>query len=879
VARREFIEPTHGIMARIIARSPTFRKHTEEGKVEPEDSGTCSFTYQSPVNHEVQLQVRRYRNNGLLGHSFPVLHVIGQHGSGYPTIYHAAPVTTQEALEAVYAHSGAEEAKKFLETEKARKERPKVSKPSVEAPESLHTGEGDFDLKLARSDHWISHSVIPALAKAAYESNGDQTTHNALSDALQEEGDPLHHVVRRSPMYDKWATEWMKRNPGKHVLGEGNGYEGSIKTIGHWPAPELEIRHRVIGAKNQEGGKYHLVSLSTGDPKSTKILSHFVAPVTKAELQEILAFHKPHKIPGALGLGLNRTGRRNARAAIESKASGEHELTKMAREDAEGVSKGSTSHVWTPNEEMHKLISANAWPQVADRMQEEGLEKQGEFLARNHQHIEPWASALLPPLTGVQSEKAIVARVPHHNMMMLYNPKTRFWYRVTEPEEQTPAKLDAASTARSKKIGKLVNEGKPVKQAVAIAYSMQEQDKLARALEYPEAKHWKPAFENPDHAQVFADWLEEHDDPLAHVFREAGKTGTVGVSPPNNSRLIHRGNQASILIHKDEKGEPVIHVVPGEARKQIKSVRGVGSKRGYPYYAMGTYEATPRVNGQGEYWKLKSSGPWGRSMRRSFYGATDEDEDEGRYTDGVRHGTPVTSEGDIGYWPKGVSAPVSLAKLKEILASYPRGTHVQPGAWRPHELPFHKVQTPEQLARVDATRDVLSKSQTVKAILSHKIMQEAGLRLLRSENVTTTGPTARASLVQEIGHDAEPEAVNYAAAWYGMLAKEPHLTVFHEDPQGNSTLHVWKSPLGPDHIVDAADRMGLPGVSVGQDGNVYALSADQKFLPAIRQLQGATNANNTAVHKGNMTSLGGGNESGARAKYREAIQAYERSAA
>lgn len=49
---------------------------------------------------------------------------------------------------------------------------------------------------------------------------------------------------------------------------------------------------------------------------------------------------------------------------------------------------------------------------------------------------------------------------------------------------------------------------------------------------------------------------------------------------------------------------------------RVISVRGVGCRKGYPYYAAGLYERTPRANGKGHYWRLVSEASgWHRTHR------------------------------------------------------------------------------------------------------------------------------------------------------------------------------------------------------------------------------------------------------------------------
>lgn len=75
--------------------------------------------------------------------------------------------------------------------------------------------------------------------------------------------------------------------------------------------------------------------------------------------------------------------------------------------------------------------------------------------------------------------------------------------------------------------------------------------------------------------------------------------------------------------------------------KRVQSVRGVGCKRGYPYYAWGVYE--PRQRGDGVWtYRLIRSGEWFRSdvsERLAFEGIP--------IVQRVRHGTIVPCKANM----------------------------------------------------------------------------------------------------------------------------------------------------------------------------------------------------------------------------------------
>lgn len=74
-------------------------------------------------------------------------------------------------------------------------------------------------------------------------------------------------------------------------------------------------------------------------------------------------------------------------------------------------------------------------------------------------------------------------------------------------------------------------------------------------------------------------------------------------------------------------------------KTQAQAVRGVGCKRGYPYFATGLYRVTFTRAGR-MVWRLVKSGDWYRSTRLQTCGAFSN----AVHIDGVRHNGPVTAE-------------------------------------------------------------------------------------------------------------------------------------------------------------------------------------------------------------------------------------------
>lgn len=70
--------------------------------------------------------------------------------------------------------------------------------------------------------------------------------------------------------------------------------------------------------------------------------------------------------------------------------------------------------------------------------------------------------------------------------------------------------------------------------------------------------------------------------------------------------------------------------------QKVQSIRSVGCKKGYPYYAWGIYAPVPRQKDGKKTYRLVQSGRWFRSDKArslAFNGIP--------VVDGIRHGSPA----------------------------------------------------------------------------------------------------------------------------------------------------------------------------------------------------------------------------------------------
>lgn len=192
-----------------------------------------------------------------------------------------------------------------------------------------------------------------------------------------------------------------------------------------------------------------------------------------------------------------------------------------------------------------------------------------------------------------------------------------------------------------------------------------------------------------------------------------------------------------------------------------------------------------------------------------------------------------------------------------------------------HDPKAQLARTPQAdrgLAR--AVPEMGTKNAKLRVALAKHIIKESGLHGNAWKSLFIGGDS-RPSVLAAIQHSGEPDVIPYVAAWYGMLAQEPRLTVFHADPSGSDVMHSLTTGMKPSHIQRALQITGLPNAVV--TGNkVHLFDEGGRSSMKISRLAGALNARHT-THQGvgHRIGSGTGSDSHARTAYRDIIQRYE----
>lgn len=133
-----------------------------------------------------------------------------------------------------------------------------------------------------------------AAGKPYYDHGLDAVPYHVLADRLEELGDPLHAVVRRSPAFFRMITD----TSSPHYIGAERNAIGGGMSIG---ADGKPVYYQVAHSLGQQRAgpaadrrRYHVASVSYDLPSGRS--ATFAAPVTKDEMQEILKHHNTRDV-------------------------------------------------------------------------------------------------------------------------------------------------------------------------------------------------------------------------------------------------------------------------------------------------------------------------------------------------------------------------------------------------------------------------------------------------------------------------------------------------------------------------------------------------------------------------------------------------------
>lgn len=697
----------------------------------------------------------------------------------------------------------------------------------------------------------------------------DVAAHGAFADHLEEQGDPLHAIVRRAPAFKSWvASSGQMSHTGWHSVPRpmASGAGG----------PQYGIYHTSGVTKNPVGGTgaFHMlqVQASVPNPEGEAHRIRLEAPVTKNELRDIIRVHGHAEYAGETGIA----GRSETAAALRSPGVGEHPIA--AKNTFAATAPIAAPPVKLAREDVAAVQTVHH-PEFLDKLFSGDIEGAKKFLEA---HGDPAAELIEP---GAKF-------APDANTIPSYGPGTLSAYggrgnrtAAVKVRSDGTAELHARTVTLDgpKAVGFRKKAGASLIRQLAAFHRKRgdsEVVKLARSLDHPDAGAWWEAVHSRGAHPVMADWAEEQDDPLAQILR----TGEVGHGLPTDAVKFHDGKQFDLWTSLRPQGDMVVHVA-AKSPPRLKTLYAAGIKGGRAAYRLAEYEADS-VGGHPHLyrWRPVAGGPRRGDMDLPSFGVTPEDRATGvfRKLPNIWPFNPagqITDRRQVDH----VTAAVTPEVLRAIKEEYE--PNITPETdWAGPEVVVSRRQTPDaQAARVEVTRtslasalrDMKSQRQQVRRQLAAHVAKEAGMTLTSLADAASVIPHPRAGLVQAIQHN-DPDAVNYIASWYGMLAREPRLTVFHPG-EGNDVLHVTNSPLGVSQILETAGRHGLPGVAVSPDGGLHVLDSGGRNTRGVLGFLGDVRGGRPAIHRGTAHMLGAasGDDRQSRQAYRETIKKFQ----
>lgn len=178
-----------------------------------------------------------------------------------------------------------------------------------------------------------------------------------------------------------------------------------------------------------------------------------------------------------------------------------------------------------------------------------------------------------------------------------------------------------------------------------------------------------------------------------------------------------------------------------------------------------------------------------------------------------------------------------------------------------------------------------SKSGNQKAFekITSGILENLGLKAKTHSAIGDWEHGAENSLYQNIPHKTglSPQTVktiNYAAAWYGLLANQQSVLTFHAHPKGPDSLYEFDLPNGDlNKIREELTKYGISHrtlIPTKQGVKIVIYDQGRALKPQVAKFASAVYAN-PSESSGQGEFIGGSTRTGARAKYRKIIDDYE----
>lgn len=368
---------------------------------------------------------------------------------------------------------------------------------------------------------------------------------------------------------------------------------------------------------------------------------------------------------------------------------------------------------------------------------------------------------------------------------------------------------------------------------------------------------------------VYADWLGDRGD-LAHseiVRRHAVRADQMGtrLNPPDAAQLEAIGKAGGLGGPAEYPGEHLLWTAAFPRRYGVARARS----RTTTYNGQAAASAVARGAGGDRYGVQRFVGPAGETHLISWHPA------------GERPGVRVSWHGGV-FTPSETETwltlhePETAASIRQALADLgyqsPRTDNTRlarPKAFR-SDGPAAAVQT-------SATDNAAKQIELLR-----KVLNEAGVSQAAVNKVLTAGQDGgvRSAVMAALRQDVPRPVVKYLAGWWGLIGRQPAVTVFHPG-EGADLLHLVHAPQSQPAVVAKAFT-GIGGVTINPRGGgslAYIYDPAGRAAPAVAQAAEALGARHSRLPgSGYRLGAGPGAAADSRAAYRSAIRTFEQTA-
>jgi hypothetical protein len=184
----------------------------------------------------------------------------------------------------------------------------------------------------------------------------------------------------------------------------------------------------------------------------------------------------------------------------------------------------------------------------------------------------------------------------------------------------------------------------------------------------------------------------------------------------------------------------------------------------------------------------------------------------------------------------------------------------------------------------DAFQQAESGNQRAFRKIIQGLMEQAGLKGHTYEAIGDAADGTEANLLQEITEASDPAQIDYLASWYGLLANQKSVLVFHPDHSGADSFYTVDVPATDlaalRKVLDAYNIPFRTLVRRGKGIQVAIFDQNRELRGQVAQFTGAVHGRiQESVGRGHLLGSDSGSgpsrQADSRSEYRKVIEQYE----